>query len=262
MRGELSRCIRAIAARSCPKILSPQSGVGTSPAGGAASLVCLQEGEGMMSFGLSCAHRFFFCQKRGRGAAVASTSIAGVRRWFCGQMPSLAVGAVGCAALRLQCCCSHISSFKQEGYYRFAQLRDIQIDANCYSFLMVRGGGPGGQGANSSSNKVELRASIVALSEHFDGELIQRLKENERGKALTADEALIVISSHEQRSAHQNKEVCLRRLREMIQRASWVPPLEKKPIERPTTIITAQKAERRKKGSMRKMQRTARKGLW
>ncbi|EKF37924.1 hypothetical protein MOQ_001875 [Trypanosoma cruzi marinkellei] len=262
MRGELSRCIRVSAPRSCPKSFSLQSGVGTLSAGGTAPLVCSQEGDGMMPFGLSCAHRLF-CQKKGRGAT--ATSIAGVRRWFCSQMPSLAVGTVDCAgtaALRLQYCCSHISSFKQEGYYRFAQLRDIQIDANCYSFLMVRGGGPGGQGSNSSSNKVELRASIIALGEHFDEELIQRLKENERGKALTADEALIVISSHEHRSAHQNKEVCLRRLREMIQKASWVPPLEKKPIERPTTIITAQKAERRKKGSIRKMQRTARKGLW
>ncbi|RNF15730.1 ribosome-associated protein [Trypanosoma conorhini] len=259
MRGELSRCIRASAARSCcPTVVSLHSAATAASDEFTSSFIRPLRDEDKMSLSSSSPHRFPIYQRPSYAAAT-------VRRWFSRPTPILTVESVSCAVpavLRLQCCRSHISSFKEEGYYRLAQLRDIQIDESCYTLRMVRGGGPGGQGANSSSNKVELRASIAALSEHFDEELIRRLKENEQGKALTADEAILIISSHEHRSAHQNKEACLRRLREMIQKASWVPPLEAGPIKRPTTIVTAHKTERRRKGSLRKMQQTARKGLW
>ncbi|KEG12423.1 ribosome-associated protein [Trypanosoma grayi] len=190
---------------------------------------------------------------------------ATMRCWFSRALSIAAVDARGRmvpAALLLQCRRSHISSFKEEGYYRLAQLRDIHVDESCYTVLAVRGGGPGGQGANSSSNKVELRASVTSLSDHFDEELVQKLKDNERGKALTSDETLLIITTHEHRSAHQNKEACLRRLREMIQKASWVPPVECGPIKRPAAIVSAHKTDRWRKGSMKKMQRTARRGLW
>ncbi|RNF12764.1 ribosome-associated protein [Trypanosoma rangeli] len=258
MKGELSRCLWARTARSCPTFISVRFGATASADDFPSSVLPPHRGYDLHSFSSSYTPRLPVHQRQSYGTAV-------IRRCFSGPTPSLAVEALSCAVpavLCLQCCRSHISSFKEEGYYRLAQLRDIQIDENCYTLRMARGGGPGGQGANSSSNKVELRASVVALSEHFDEELIHRLKDNEHGKALTADGAILVISSHEHRSAHQNKEACLRRLREMIQKASWVPPVEAGSIKRPTTIITAHKVERRKKGSLRKMQQTARKGLW
>ncbi|KAH9580128.1 Peptide chain release factor class I/class II [Trypanosoma melophagium] len=180
-----------------------------------------------------------------------------------GAIPLLSVWTPNVSvALSTQCARSQISSFKVKGYYRLAQLKDIHIDDDCYSVQTMRGSGPGGQGTNSSSSKVELRASIPALNERFDEDLMHKLKENERGKSLTSDESLLIVSSHEHRSVHQNKEACLRRLREIIQKASWVPPVEADPIKRSTSIVTARKVERRKKGSMQKMQRAARKGLW
>ncbi|ORC90966.1 ribosome-associated protein [Trypanosoma theileri] len=200
--------------------------------------------------------------------SVRASDSSAMRWWF--SRPSLngAITRLGVwtpnlsNALSSQCARSQISSFKEEGYYRLAKLKDIHIDEDCYSLLTMRGSGPGGQGTNSSSSKVELRVSISALSEHFDEDLIHKLKDNERGKSLTADESLVIVSSHEHRSVHQNKEACLRRLREIIQKASWVPPVEAAPIKRPTSIVTARKVERRKKGSMQKMQRAARKGMW
>nr|CCC48408.1 conserved hypothetical protein [Trypanosoma vivax Y486] len=181
-------------------------------------------------------------------------------RWFFARaslMPFTAKQAIFSQMRR-----SQISSFKKEGYFRIASPKEISIDDRSYTILVSRGGGPGGQGCNSSSNKVELRVRISELSSQFDERLIENLRNNERGKSLTADETLLIITSHEHRSMHQNKEMCLQRLREFIHKASWVPPVEAGPIKRPATIVEAHKAERRKKSAIKKMRQMARRGLW
>ncbi|AAZ11812.1 RF-1 domain containing protein, putative [Trypanosoma equiperdum] len=165
-------------------------------------------------------------------------------------------------SLKVQLRHSRISSFKQEGYYRFARAKDIHVDESCFTLLTARGGGPGGQGSNSSSNKVEMRVNMASLSEYFDEELIGNIKANECGKALTSDETQLIISSHEHRSMYQNKEECIRRLQQMIHVASWVPPVEANPIKKPSHIVSERKNERRKKSAVKKMRQTARKGLW
>lgn len=157
---------------------------------------------------------------------------------------------------------SHISSFKQAGFYRLASPKQIVIDPCVYEMRTMRGSGPGGQGTNSSSNKVELRVDLEMLSDFFDEELLAALRRNEAGASLTADGTTIVLSCHEHRSGLQNKEGCIRKLQELLHRASWVPPVEADPIERPTHIVTEQKARRRKKSNTNRMTRSARSGAW
>jgi protein subunit release factor B len=157
---------------------------------------------------------------------------------------------------------SHVSSFKVEGYYRLANPKQITIDPSVYEIRTMRGSGPGGQGTNSSSNKVELRADLEMLSGFFDKELLAALRRNETGASLTADGTTIVVSCHEHRSGLQNKEGCIRKLQELLHKASWVPPVEADPIELPTRIVTERKLKRRKKSNANRMTRTARSGSW
>ncbi|AIO00344.1 peptide chain release factor, putative [Leishmania panamensis] len=157
---------------------------------------------------------------------------------------------------------SHISSFKESGYYRLENPKRISIDPCVYEIRTMRGSGPGGQGVDSSSNKVELRADMELLSEFFDEELLAALRRNEAGGALTADGTTILVSCHEHRSALQNKEGCLRKLQALLHKASWVPPVEADPVERPSFVVTEHKGRRRKKSNMGRMTRSARCGLW
>ncbi|AYU80909.1 RF-1 domain containing protein [Leishmania donovani] len=151
---------------------------------------------------------------------------------------------------------------KEAGYYRLQNPKHINIDPCVYEIRTMRGSGPGGQGTNSSSNKVELRADMELLSEFFDDELLAALRRHEAGGALTSDGTTIVVSCHEHRSALQNKEGCLRKLQTLLHKASWVPPAEAGLVERPSFIVTEQKARRRKKSNMNRMTRSARSGSW
>lgn len=157
---------------------------------------------------------------------------------------------------------SHVSSFKQAGYYRLDNPKSIAIDPCVYELRTVRGGGPGGQGTNSSSNKVELRADMELLAEFFDEDLLAAVRRNEAGGAVTGDGSTIIVSCHEHRSALQNKEGCIRKLQAVLHKASWVPPVEADPIKRPTSLVTEHKAKRRKKSNMSRMTRAARSGSW
>ncbi|KPA83116.1 hypothetical protein ABB37_02822 [Leptomonas pyrrhocoris] len=157
---------------------------------------------------------------------------------------------------------SHVSSFKHEGYYRLADPRHISIDPCVYETRTMRGSGPGGQGVNSSSNKVELRADMEMLSDYFDEELLAALRHNEAGASLTSDGTTIVVSCHEHRSGLQNKAGCIHKLQELLHKASWVPPVEADPIERPTRLVTEHKAKRRQKSNANRMTRAARSGSW
>nr|CCC90965.1 unnamed protein product [Trypanosoma congolense IL3000] len=190
-----------------------------------------------------------------RNSSSLSSPFGLLRRLF--AQKSLIVLGLG-----VSCRHSRISSFKGDGYYRIERPRDVSIDETWFTMSTARGGGPGGQGSNSSSNKVELRVSMSSLSEHFDEELIGRIKQNEHGKSLTSDMTQLILSSHEHRSLHQNKEECLSRLQAIIHKASWVPPVENPPTKMPSSVVSARKMERRKKSVVKKMRQAARKGQW
>lgn len=76
-----------------------------------------------------------------------------------------------------------------------------------------RSSGPGGQGVNTTSSKVELRwdvAASTALTEHQRERLLDRL-----APRLT-NEGVLVLQGSEQRSQHQNRAAVLARLAAIV----------------------------------------------
>lgn len=109
---------------------------------------------------------------------------------------------------------------------------DFVLPKSCYSITTCRGSGPGGQGVNSSSSKVELRVNLDQLlleSADIDADIITKLRASSGGSITKGDE--LIVSSHEHRSAHHNEEACLGRVMRMLREASAVeepppPPME------------------------------------
>lgn len=159
---------------------------------------------------------------------------------------------------------SQVSNNKSEGYYRL-DARNIRIPDDAYEILTSRGSGPGGQGAQSSSNKVELRLKVSALQSILDEDIFSaflRRESKNNGGRLTCGDEYLVVSSHEHRSAQKNKEECIATVKDIIAKASWVPPVAADPIETPASTISKHKNERRKRSNALKARSAARRGLW
>eukprot|EP00758_Cryptobia_borreli_P007938 Tbor_TRINITY_DN5343_c3_g6::TRINITY_DN5343_c3_g6_i1::g.4519::m.4519 len=181
-----------------------------------------------------------------------------------------------------------------EPYFVFPTEKDVpNITDAIYEELRSRGSGPGGQGSNSSSNKVEIHVDTELLEIILDGAtapngasssssllssasaIIERLKRHkEIRNRLADDDNKIIISSHSHRSAAANKEECLRVLRRCVQEASLVVPLSRTRLsgeagpegrqKRRATYSYIEECKKRrwKKGNMLRAQRTVKSGKW
>lgn len=73
---------------------------------------------------------------------------------------------------------------EEQGYYKLTSPSAVPpIDASLYTVHTARGSGPGGQGTNSSSNKVELRVTsedlLLYLMENFPEEVEVEVRDGE-----------------------------------------------------------------------------------
>jgi protein subunit release factor B len=112
------------------------------------------------------------------------------------------------------------------------------IPKSCYDIQMCRGGGPGGQGANSSSNKVELRLDLTKLHvecSEVDSDLLSELRR--KYDAYVSKEDLLILTSHEHRSAQKNEEACVQRALAMLKDASSVPEPPPPPLEHNPAVL-------------------------
>jgi ribosome-associated protein len=91
-------------------------------------------------------------------------------------------------------------------------------------------GGPGGQHANTSNTKVELR---------FDVETSPSLGPRQRARLLERVGPVVRVTASERRSQHQNRELALERLRSRLADALHV-----NPHRVPTAASRAVKARR------------------
>lgn len=153
---------------------------------------------------------------------------------------------------------TNVHNWQAPGYFRL-QLDAIDVRPECYRVNMTRGSGPGGQGMQSSSNCVELRLSLEAMG--LDAATLERLKKNEERRiTMKSGSPELVVCSHAHRSAKQNQDECIAIVRELIHKASWVPPVAAPPHE--LSHRTLQKAidKRRKKSMQRKAIQSVRMG--
>jgi ribosome-associated protein len=123
-------------------------------------------------------------------------------------------------------------------------MEDVTVTANLtipgdeLHFRASRSSGPGGQGVNTTSSRIELRWDVSA-SEALDPEqralLLERL-----GPRLTADGVLILHGS-EHRSQHRNREAVRARLKAIV--AEAVTPVRARRATRPTRASARRRAE-------------------
>jgi ribosome-associated protein len=105
----------------------------------------------------------------------------------------------------------------------------LVIPADELRFRASRSSGPGGQGVNTTSSRVELRWDI-ASSRALDPE--QRALALERLAARLTDDGVLILHGSEHRSQHRNREAVLARLRTLV--ADALEPERPRQRTRPT----------------------------
>ena len=101
---------------------------------------------------------------------------------------------------------------------------NIEIIESALTFTQIAGGGPGGQHANKTASRVDLRLALCDIPLH--PEAAERLA-GLAGERLTADGELL-LSCDETRSARQNRALVIDRLRELVLAALIRPKARKR----------------------------------
>ena len=104
-------------------------------------------------------------------------------------------------------------------------------------FSQIRAQGPGGQNVNKVSCAIHLRFDIAdsSLPEHYKERLLKL-----RDHRITR-EGVVVIKAPQSRSLEKNKEDALRRLQELVESVSVLPPARK--ATRPTRSSQLKRVE-------------------
>jgi ribosome-associated protein len=100
----------------------------------------------------------------------------------------------------------------------------IEVPEAALTFTQIAGGGPGGQHANKTASRVDLRVRLDAIPLH--PEAAGRLADL-AGDRLTADGELL-LSCDETRSARQNRAQVVERLCELVLAALVRPKVRRK----------------------------------
>jgi ribosome-associated protein len=129
--------------------------------------------------------------------------------------------------------------------------RQVTIPEAELEFRTARAGGPGGQGVNTTSSKVELRWNLrdtTALTEPQRARALERL-----AARLTADGVLILQGS-ERRSQHRNRAAVVSRLQALV-REAITPPRERKPTRRTRAAQERRLQRKRHRAEVKRLRR-------
>lgn len=118
----------------------------------------------------------------------------------------------------------------------------IDLDPNEYQIAFVHASGPGGQNVNKVSTAVHLRFDVRA-SPSLPEALKERLTRL-AGRRMTED-GVLVIEARRFRTQEANRQDALRRLNDLLERASEVTPARKP--TRPTKASQRQRLEKKKR---------------
>jgi len=105
----------------------------------------------------------------------------------------------------------------------------LGIPGDELQFRASRSSGPGGQGVNTTSSRVELRWDVSASRALDDA---QRALVLERLASRLTDDGVLILHGSEHRSQHRNREAVLARLRALV--AEAVTPPRPRRATRPT----------------------------
>ncbi len=129
--------------------------------------------------------------------------------------------------------------------------RTVQLPLAELDVSFSRSGGPGGQHANTSSTKVELRWHLEASSALTPRQ--KQLVRSRLGSRLT-DEGVLVLQSSEHRSQTRNREAAVARLVALLADALRVSPTRRP--TRPTRAARQRRIEaKRRRGDTKALRR-------
>ncbi|MDQ3344419.1 MAG: aminoacyl-tRNA hydrolase [Actinomycetota bacterium] len=129
--------------------------------------------------------------------------------------------------------------------------RTVQLPLAELDVSFSRSGGPGGQHANTSSTKVELRWDMEASSALTPPQ--KQLLRTRLGSRLT-DEGVLVLRSSEHRSQTRNREAAVARLVALLSDALRVSPTRRP--TRPTRAARQRRVEaKRRRGDTKALRR-------
>ncbi|MBA2730136.1 MAG: aminoacyl-tRNA hydrolase [Euzebyaceae bacterium] len=129
--------------------------------------------------------------------------------------------------------------------------RTVQLPLAELNVSFSRSGGPGGQHANTSSTKVELRWHLEASSALTPRQ--KQLVRSRLGSRLT-DEGVLVLQSSEHRSQTRNREAAVARLVALLADALRVSPTRRP--TRPTRAARQRRIEaKRRRGDTKALRR-------
>lgn len=117
------------------------------------------------------------------------------------------------------------------------------------TYRATRSGGPGGQHVNTSSSRVELAWDVGASPSLTDD---QRARIQEKLANRINSEGVLLMSSSEQRSQHQNRESVTARFAELVAQALVIP--KKRIKTRPSRASKeARLDDKKKRSAVKKM---------
>jgi ribosome-associated protein len=119
-------------------------------------------------------------------------------------------------------------------------------------FGFSRSSGPGGQNVNKVNSKTELRIRPEALHGLSDGAM-GRLR-TLAGRRITLEGDLLIVAESE-RTQESNRQICLKKLRDLIITAAKVPKIRRK--TRPSRGAKERRLEGKRVNSAKKRLRSA-----
>lgn len=129
-------------------------------------------------------------------------------------------------------------------------------------FTASASGGPGGQAVNTTNSKATLHFDFWSAWPLFEGltdaqkqEIVQRLIDHR----IADSDGVIVITSQEERSWHQNRQKCLAKLKEALLQATR--PRLLRDIRPPARVVRLMAARRKKEKSVRTAKKSIRRVL-
>lgn len=130
--------------------------------------------------------------------------------------------------------------------------RRVSIPETELEFRASRSGGPGGQGVNTTSSKIELRWNVDesdAIADWQKDLLHERL-----GTRIT-DDGVLIIQASEERSQHRNREAARSRFQALVKEA--ITPPKRRRRTKPSRAAKRRRLEnKRHRGRVKELRRS------